>query len=900
MDLKACQEVLEKDFKQRLQVIHKKENGYNRQFELHTLLHSAIEFGMTDFLEKQIDDGIVRKYDINFRKPNGLALIHTAVSSNQLEIVQILIKHGAILEFPKETPLHLATYFGYNDIAKLLLKNGADPDVAVDGETPLHFAVSNNDFETVELLLKKSRSNNVWGRGIPFKKNVDPKDQNGFTPLHRAINSNRKDIVELLISKGANIGMLTLTGGTRPLHIATFNGFIEIAEILIRNGAELDNHDIRAFTPLHLAILPQSNFLHKLNFTKKETKFERNLQAIYGTPISNQYPKSQSDKPDVTSNQLEMVKLLIKHGANLDYDATKCGKNIFTNSVKLQESPLHLATFFGYNTIAQLLLENGANPDVAVDGVTPLHFAASNNDFETIDLLLKKTRHVDPKDQYRFTPLHRAIQSNRKDIVELLIAKGANIGMATLSGTNPLHIAAFNGFIEIAEILIKNGAKLDVEDSEGFTPLHLALSHQNIPNKINFADIETKFEQNLKNTYGTPKQGDESQFDIPEMVRISLARMLIEHGANINAQDNEKLTPLHYALNFNDLDFIKYLINQKASVNVSSFNRTYPIHTASKNGHAEMVKLLIDHGAYPRGAHVNVIDSEGYTPLDFAVIHGHFDVVNTLLEHGANVNQQDFKQNQPIHHAAHQGNLEIAKLLLQNGANVSAKDSYKNTPLMLAVEKNQVEMSKMLIENGANINEMNKIHERPISIAVQNGHLEVTKLLIQNGAELNFNVFCPLPIAVSNGINIFIIKQHILLCVQFGLEFHDQFSQHWEYLDRKDIPEDIVELLIRNEANVDIKKKSDKLTLFHIAMTVNPKLLPKLFPYSKMDINARLFNDETLLHFAIRLGFYESIPILIQNGASLNTKNGENMSPLEMALKKKTPNVMKRILNLCK
>ena len=146
---------------------------------------------------------------------------HTAVSCNQLEIVKILIKHGANLNFQaqnwgvvpmtlQESPLHLATYFGYNEIAQLLLENGAYRDVTVEGVKPLHFAVSNSDSETINVLLKKS--SNGWDFTGDLMTNVDPKDQNGFTPLHRAIQSNRKEIVELLIAKGANIEMSTLSG----------------------------------------------------------------------------------------------------------------------------------------------------------------------------------------------------------------------------------------------------------------------------------------------------------------------------------------------------------------------------------------------------------------------------------------------------------------------------------------------------------------------------------------------------------------------------------------------------------------------------------------------------------------------------------------------------------------
>ena len=106
-------------------------------------------------------------------------------------------------------------------------------------------------------------------------------------------------------------------------------------------------------------------------------------------------------------------------------------------------------------------------------------------------------------------------------------------------------------------------------------------------------------------------------------------------------------------------------------------------------------------------------------------------------------------------------------------------------------------------------------------------------------------------------------------------------------------------MLIRNGADVDLwNKADDHLPLFHISMLINLKMLPKLLLYSKVDINSMSFNDETLLHFAIRLGLTKSIKILILHGASLNSRIGDKNTPLELVLEEKPLDDLKHILYL--
>ncbi|XP_074572989.1 acyl-CoA-binding domain-containing protein 2-like isoform X2 [Curcuma longa] len=84
------------------------------------------------------------------------------------------------------------------------------------------------------------------------------------------------------------------------------------------------------------------------------------------------------------------------------------------------------------------------------------------------------------------------------------------------------------------------------------------------------------------------------------------------------------------------------------------------------------------------GALVNTRDSEGRTPLHWAVDRGHFDVVETLLDKNADVNAKDIEGQTPLHYAALCDREEIGMLLVQHKADPYVKDNDDSSPLDLA------------------------------------------------------------------------------------------------------------------------------------------------------------------------------------------------------------------------
>lgn len=149
-----------------------------------------------------------------------------------------------------------------------------------------------------------------------------------------------------------------------------------------------------------------------------------------------------------------------------------------------------------------------------------------------------------------------------------------------------------------------------------------------------------------------------------------ILRTMIAHGFDVNSYERHPhYSPLiQCAQNFSDLQ------------NVS------------------IVRTLLENGAT-----VN-IESMGQTPLLFATRNAAVAIVQLLIEHHANVDQQsEHSLDTPLHNASTCGYQEIVSCLLANRANPNIVNGDKKTPLMIAVIKGYKEIVELLIAHGADI-----------------------------------------------------------------------------------------------------------------------------------------------------------------------------------------------------
>ncbi len=162
------------------------------------------------------------------------------------------------------TALHYSAAHGYDDITGLLLERHARFDLTDprQGNTAIHWAAQNGHKTTVELLLKHEQNlllqylravRRSQRSACRFNSVVNFQNYDGNSPLHLAVVEGQFDIVKTLVTAGANVNLPNLDG-LSPLHAAVQAGRVDIARFLILNGAFVNQQDIEGDTPMHWAV----------------------------------------------------------------------------------------------------------------------------------------------------------------------------------------------------------------------------------------------------------------------------------------------------------------------------------------------------------------------------------------------------------------------------------------------------------------------------------------------------------------------------------------------------------------------------------------------------------------------------------------------------------------------
>jgi ankyrin repeat protein len=155
------------------------------------------------------------------------------------------------------------------------------------------------------------------------------------------------------------------------------------------------------------------------------------------------------------------------------------------------------------------------------------------------------------------------------EIARLLLEHGVDVNARDKDQTTPLHSAAYNGFAGLAEVLLEHGALADAEDIGGETPLHRLV----LGNHVFKPRLESRQAYLLKPPW-TSHQAHALRL-------TTLTQRLLEHGANVNAQNKDQETPLHLASRFRLHDMAIFLLQHGADVNVENSEGKSPLQLAS-------------------------------------------------------------------------------------------------------------------------------------------------------------------------------------------------------------------------------------------------------------------------------------------------------------------------------
>ena len=351
--------------------------------------------------------------------------------------------------------------------------------------------------------------------------------------------------VKLFLTAGMNININNSEKRT-ALEQAIYKGRIEVVDFLLSKNADPNINNGKA---LQIAIEKGSIDLVKKLLNKGAT-------SNSGVPLI----------VALNAARFDIAKILLAKGID--------NPNVIWNG----DTPLTIAVKKSNIEIIQNLLNSGANPNIwdSYPHKTLLMIAAENGSKDTVNALLKGGASVDASygsPGYLFSALRLAVEKNHTDVVKALLVAGANpnIGydIKNFSNHDILSTAVQKRLVDIVGALLESKAN---------------------PNVIEGGNV---------NDYGTPLMEAIVNGD------IAIAKMLLQHGANINAISQHKKTALSVAVEANHENAVKLLIENGANINAVNDSGATALDLAYYFKRSpNIIKLLVDAGGQHKNASV--------------------------------------------------------------------------------------------------------------------------------------------------------------------------------------------------------------------------------------------------------------------------------------------------------
>jgi len=405
-----------------------------------------------------------------------------------------------------------------------------------DGTTALHWAVRQDDLETADLLIRAGA-------------NVKAANRFGATPLSLAATNGNAAMIEKLLKAGEDANAIVSESGDTVLMLAARTGKPEAVSVLLNHGAEVNKTNATGQTALMWATAERNAAAvqvlieHKADFSVRTHAAPppKPMDTIFSAP----FPVGGMTALlfAARQNDLKSAGILLAAGADVNQSALD------------GSSPILVAILNGHYTLANFLLEKGANPN-AVDGKgrAALYAAVDMRNLEW------STRPA-PPEKDPMTEL---------DLIKALIAHGANPNArltkkiplrgqpsfdgrwANMIGATPFWRAAQSDDVTVMRLLVEKGADPLLATTDKTTPLMVAAG-------VGWSD----------------GQSHGSQTDAPEALKLCL-----EWGGDVNAANDVGYTALHGAAFRGANDVVKLLVEKGARMDVKNQEGRLPVNMA--------------------------------------------------------------------------------------------------------------------------------------------------------------------------------------------------------------------------------------------------------------------------------------------------------------------------------
>jgi len=372
---------------------------------------------------------------------------------------------------------------------------------------------------------------------------------------------------------------------------------------------------------------------------------------------------------------------------------------------------LHYAANANCPELVQFLCETepALTNMASYDGKTGLLIACENNDLTSVAKLLDCGAMADPA----------PIRAQRKDEDQMIDEDEEN--ESELTGEVPVVAASRFGDLALIKLLAENGANLNaISPSDGSTALINAVSSQN-EGLVRFL-LGAEASPNIPSPEFAYPIYIAAQFN-----NASITQLLCEHGAALDVQPlgGDSFSALGEASRLGFVAVVRILLNFGASPSVSTNDKTSPLHAASFEGFDEIVRLLVSSNS----SIVNAKDIDGVTPLMLGAQENRVDVIKTLLEANANIDESDNTGSTALMVAVGSNHVESVSALLQASPDLSLRNNRGCTVLWISAASGNESIAQMLLSNGASVSDRSNDGHLPIEIAQRLGHQNIVNLL---------------------------------------------------------------------------------------------------------------------------------------------------------------------------
>ncbi len=375
-------------------------------------------------------------------------------------------------------------------------------------------------------------------------------------------------------------------------------------------------------------------------------------------------------------------------------------------------------------------------------------------------------------------------------------------------------------------------------------------------------------------------------------VYLEIAKFLIEHGAQLDYQDSDGFTALHYAAKNGHLEVVKMLVERGADLEVypdeSKFYKgETPLMSACSYSNAddknlEVVKYLVE-----KGASMEKNDLSFQSLLTTCINSKAPKTVEYLLEMGADPNVSNGNGQTPLYLAIDKsmGN-ELIKVLLEAGADANTGSPYY-TPLEMAIRKRNIEMAQILLDSGADLNHVkengNTIFHRAATI---NSNKNID-FLLSKGLDINVRNnkgITPLHIAAEKGYTSVIEQMINNGADPFAIDNNNYMPMHIHQFVYKSDKEKVAWLLSKG-VNVNMNQVEHNVAPIILAAANGDLDMVKFLHEKGADLTIRAEEGYTPLHAAVgRRGKVEVVEYLLTNGVNADVVSDEGYTPLFEAI----------------